>query len=147
MNNQTKRVTSIAGLCLAFGEEDGVDPKFLARKAGRKTARYKDLQLGKETSRIVALVLADAVNHPLLSDLQVVSVLPEYCGQHLCVTVGHYGVMPDVTEVEVVAELKRIQGVLRCALAQAINRKRTPMLSFRYVGLIDQAGQIDRGGA
>jgi ribosome-binding factor A len=147
MNNQPNGVNFAASLCLKFGEEDGIDPKYLARKAGRKTARHKDLQLGKEASRIVALVLADAVNHPFLSDLQVLSVLPEHNGQRLCVTVGHYGAMPDVTEVEMVEELKRIQGVLRCALAQAINRKRMPMLSFRYVGLIEQIGQTDPGGA
>lgn len=141
MNNQSKWVNSAASLCLEFGEEDGIDPKYLTRKVGRKTARHKDLQLGKEASRIVALILADAVNHPLLSDLQVVSVLPEHNGQGLCVTVGHYGHNPEVTEVEVVGELKRIQGVMRYALAQAINRKRTPMLTFRYVGLIGQTGQ------
>ena len=146
MNNQSNGVNSAASLCLEFGEEDGIDPRYLTRKDERKTARHKDLQLGKEASRIVALVLADAVNHPLLSDLQVVSVLPELNGQRLCVTIGHYNDMHDVTEVEIVAALKPLQGVLRCALAQAINRKRTPMLSFRYIGLIEQVGETDQGG-
>lgn len=142
MNNQSKGIA--ASLCLEIGEDDGIDPKYLARENGRKTARHKDLQLCKEARRIIALMLADAVNHPLLFALQVVSVQPELNGQRLCVSVGHFGDKPDVTEAEVIAALKPLQGVLRCALAQAINRKRTPMLAFRYVGLI---GKSEQGGA
>jgi ribosome-binding factor A len=146
MNNQSSWAKSAAPLCLEFGEEDGIDPRILARKTVRKSSRHKDRQLGKEAGRIIALVLADAVNHPLLCDLQVLAVAPELDGKRLCVTVAHVGVNIDVTETEVVAGLKQIQGVLRCALAQAINRKQVPVLNFRYGGLIDHVDAIHQGG-
>lgn len=141
MNNQSNWAQSAANLCLEFGEEDGIDPRILARKNERKIVRHKDQQLCKEAGRIVSLVLAEAVNHPLLCDLHVLSVASEQDGQRLCVTVAHSGVVVEVTETEVVAELKQIQGLLRCALAQAITRKQVPILTFRYAGVVSPVRQ------
>ena len=41
---------------------------------------------------------------------------------------------------EILAALKRVQGLLRCALAQAVNRKHTPVLRFRYAGVVGKGG-------
>jgi ribosome-binding factor A len=140
MNNQSSWVKTAATLCLEFGEEDGIDPRYLARNSARKPSSHKLMQICKETGRIVSLLLADAVNRPLLNDLQVVSVLPEQNGVALCVTVAHEKQDFVVTEKEIVAALKPLQGLFRSVLAQTINRKHTTQLTFRYAGVIIQGG-------
>jgi hypothetical protein len=82
------------------------------------------------------LVLAGESRQPLLTDLQVVSVQPEQNGLSLCVSLGLFSGASQVTEIEVLAVLKPIKGQIRSALAQTLHRKRTPMLTFRYVGVI-----------
>lgn len=140
MNNQNKR-NNAARLCYALGEDDGVDPRILARKrAGTKKNGHKSRQLCKEAGRVISLMLMEQADKPLLCDLQVMSVEPEHDGQNLYITVAHGVTDLAVTETDVVAELKPLQGLLRCALAQAINRKRTPGLSFRYAGFIGEIG-------
>ena len=143
MNKQCKR-DIVARLCYTLGEDDGVDPRVLAKnRAGSKNNGHKIRQLCKEAGRVISLVLMDQLDKPLLCDLQVVSVEPEHNGQNLCVTVAHVVTNLDATETEVVAGLKLMQGLLRCALAQLVNRKRTPSLSFRYAGFI---GEKEQGG-
>lgn len=135
MNNPSKQDKAKARLCYALGEDDGVDPRYLAKKnAGSKKINHKSRQLCKEAGRVVSLWLMNQVDRPLLCGLQVVSVMPEHDGQNLCITVGHGVAGIDTTETEIVAELKRMQSPLRFALAQAVNRKRVPGLSFRYAG-------------
>jgi ribosome-binding factor A len=139
MKNQTSWAATAASLCVEFGEEDGIDPRYLVKESRSKTS-HKTLQLCKEASRIVTLVLAGETQHPLLRDLHVISVVPEQEGQSLCVTVAHYGNDLQVSGDEILAALKRAQGLLRCALAQAVNRKHTPVLSFRYIDVIGKGG-------
>ena len=88
MKNQTNWAVSAASLCVEFGEEDGIDPRYLVKESRSKTS-HKTLQLCKEASRIVTLVLVGETQHPLLRDLYVLSVVPEQEGQSLCVTVAH----------------------------------------------------------
>ncbi|ESS67240.1 hypothetical protein MGMO_169c00020 [Methyloglobulus morosus KoM1] len=139
MKNQTRWASSAASLCVEFGEEDGIDPRYFVKESRPKTP-HKTLQLCKEASRIVTLVLAGETKHPLLRDLHVLSVVPEQEGQSLCVTVAHNGNDLQVSGDEILAALKRVQGLLRCALAQAVNRKHTPVLRFRYAGVVGKGG-------
>lgn len=138
MNNQLRWTKNTAHLCADIGAEDGVDPRHLAAKQARKKTPRKNLQLCKEAARIVSLVLTGETQHALLRDLLVLSVEPEGQGQCICVTVGQYADISAVSEAEVLAALNRVQGLLRSALAQALHRKHTPMLRFRYVGLLDR---------
>ena len=139
MKNQTSWAANAATLCVEFGEEDGIDPRYLVKEPRSKTS-HKTLQLCKEASRIVILVLAGETQNPLLRDLHVLSVVPEQEGQSLCVNVAHYGNDLQVSGDEIRAALKRVQGLLRCALAQAMNRKHTPVLRFRYAGVVGKGG-------
>lgn len=139
MKNQTSWASTAASLCVEFGEEDGIDPRYLVKEPRSKTS-HKTLQLCKEASRIVTLVLAGETQHPLLRDLYVLSVLPEQEGQSLYVTVAHSGDDLQVSSDEILAALKQVQGLLRCALAQAVNRKHTPVLRFRYAGVVGKGG-------
>jgi ribosome-binding factor A len=139
MKNQTSWASTAADLCVEFGEEDGIDPRYLVKNSRPKTS-HKTLQLCKEVSRIVTLVLAGETQHPLLRDLHVLSVIPEQEGQSLCVTVAHYASDVQVSDDEILSALKQVQGLLRCALAQALNRKHTPVLRFRYAGVVGKGG-------
>ena len=112
---------------------------YLVKESRSKTS-HKTLQLCKEASRIVTLVLAGETQHPLLRDLHVLSVVPEQEGQSLYVTVAHYGNDLQVSVDEILAALKQMQGLLRCALAQAVNRKNSPTLRFRYAIVVGKGG-------
>jgi len=139
MKNQTSWAANAASLCVEFGEEDGIDPRYFVKESRSKTS-HKTLQLCKEASRIVTLVLAGETQHPLLRDLHVLSVVPEQEGQSLYVTVAHYGNDLQVSVDEILAALKQMQGLLRCALAQAVNRKNSPTLRFRYAIVVGKGG-------
>ncbi len=141
MNNQTSWAKSAANLCLEFGEEDGIDPRYLTNKSARKTPPYKLLQLCKECSRTVALVLSGEVSQPLLRELQVLSVKPDKHEQTLCVTLAHLSDDKAISADDVVVALQPVQGLLRCALAQALNRKHVPGLRFHYAGKVSEAYQ------
>ncbi len=130
MNKQLRWQKS---LCAEFGTEDGIDPRYLIAKQARKKTSRKDLQLCKEATRIISLVLTGETGQQLLRDLLVLSVQPEHDGQSLSVTVGHYAA--DISETEVLDALKSVQGLLRTALAHALHRKHTPALSFHYAGV------------
>jgi ribosome-binding factor A len=135
MNNQLRWNKNAAQLCAEFGAEDGIAPRYLVTKQARKKSSRKELQLCKEATRIVSLVLTGETGQPLLRDLQVLSVQAEHESQ-LCVTVGHYATDIQVSDTEVLKELNRVQGLLRTALAHALHRKHTPALSFHYVGVL-----------
>ena len=139
MKNQTNWASTAASLCVEFGEEDGIDPRYFVKESRSKVS-HKTLQLCKEASRIVTLVLAGETQHPLLRDLHVLSVVPEQEGQSLYVTVAHYGNDLQVSVDEILAALKQMQGLLRCALAQAVNRKNSPTLRFRYAIVVGKGG-------
>lgn len=145
MNNQHRWINNAAHLCAEFGAEDGVDPRYVKRQQARKKTPRKNLQLCKEAARIVALVLTGETQQPLLRDLLVLSVEPEGDGSCVCVTVGQYATDSLADETEVLAALSRVQGLLRSALAQALHRKYTPTLSFRYVGCVGVIG-FSQGG-
>lgn len=136
MSKNSNWAKSAASLCLEFGEEDGIDPRYLTKKSAPKKTGLKTLQLSKEIQRTVTLVLAGEIHDRLLRDLQVVSVEPEQDRQLFVVTVCHTEADDSCSKQEVLAALKRSQGLLRYTLAQAINRKKTPMLRFNYIGVI-----------
>jgi len=140
MNKQHRWTNHAAQLCAEFSAEDGVDPRYVKRKQARKKTPRKNLQLCKEAARIIALVLTGETQQPLLRDLLVLSVEPENDGACVCVTVGQYATDSLADETEVLAALSSVQGLLRSALAHALDRKHTPTLSFRYVGVISQGG-------
>ncbi len=136
--DQHRWAKTAASLCAEISAEDGVEPRFLTAKQSRKKSSSKELQLGKEAARILSLVLAGETDNPLLRDLVVLSALPEGNGQHLCVMVGHYATDNPFEEAQVLEALSRAQGLFRTVLAQSINRKRVPVLTFRYVGALSK---------
>jgi ribosome-binding factor A len=135
MNNQLRWQKNAAVCCAEFGAEDGIDPRYVVTKQARKKSSRKELQLCKEATRIISLVLTGETGQPLLRDLLVLSVQAEQGGAAVCVSVGHYADI-QVSDTEVLDALKSVQGLLRTALAHALHRKHTPTLSFHYVGVL-----------
>jgi len=133
-------------LCAETDPFDGIKPCYLYREPGYvdqseklshcRKAKQKSYRICNEVSKVLAMTLAGDMKNPMLQGLQIVSVTAEGSGQYLCVTVGHYDMELTASESQIVAELKRIQGYLRSAITQRINRKRVPALLFRYVGIM-----------
>ena len=138
MNKQLRWTKNAESLCAELGEQDGIDPRYSVVKSACKKATRKDFQLCKKAARVISLVLAGETHQALLRDLIVLSVQPE--GQQLCVTLGYCAADIAVTEASIQSALKSVQGQLRSALAHALHRKQTPLLSFRYVGVIGKGG-------
>ncbi|MGR8934546.1 MAG: ribosome-binding factor A [Gammaproteobacteria bacterium] len=132
MTQANRCQAAFAALCDTPREGDGIDPRYETRGRHRKPRQRKDYQLCKEAQRILALVLAGETAHPLLRELQIVSVEPEGDGRQLCVTVAH-GEPSVCGDAEILAALAGAQGYLRSVLACSIHRKRVPVLRFQYL--------------
>lgn len=117
----------IERLCGEAWPEDGVDPLFdrldTPSRAGRKA-----LQLCRQVQRALDYALAECAD-AIVSGLSLVSVQPAPHSGRLLVTLRcDSGSGSDVGDV--LARLHRASGKLRCDVAAAICRKKTPELAF-----------------
>src|SRR5262249_40317508 len=94
----------------------------------------KALQLCGEVARTLNLVFAEC-GDDLLRELTVVSVQPAPNSSRLLVTVCRTTADPT----EVLGRLQGAHGLLRSEIAAAINRRKTPELTFR-VAAGDRSG-------
>jgi ribosome-binding factor A len=138
MNKHSQRTSVVAGLCAEWREDDGVDPRYEIHPPEHTS--HKSLQLCKQAMRVISQVLQERGNDELLSNLQIISVLPEQDGKLLCVTVTHQHASEAFDDQLTIHALKQIQGGMRYELAQSLHRKKVPRLSFRYIGVTEQGG-------
>ena len=110
---------------------------FFAQSSGRSGSRHsfdnpdnpRARQLCRQVQRRLDLALAE-LDDPVLQGLWISSVVQEPGGRALLVEV----VVPDLAAVaRTYARLEAARGHLRCEVAAAINRKRTPHLQFVVV--------------
>lgn len=120
-------------VCAEIGPEDGIDPRYVHREASHRHGGRKTLQLCKQVERELSLTLAGEFDDPALHDLQVLSVEPAPNSARLLVTVSLSPSANPINPTEVVAHLSRASGKLRCEIAAAIHRKKTPELAFCVV--------------
>jgi ribosome-binding factor A len=106
----------------ALRGSDGVEGKAFDPRLDRKT-----LQLCRQVQRALMLALAGECGDELLRDVSVDSVQPAGGAGHLLVLVS---VPVGLPVMEIVARLNDRAGKLRAIVAGSICRKRTPMLSF-----------------
>jgi ribosome-binding factor A len=86
-------------------------------------------QLCREVERTLAAAFA-AADDPLVASLTVAEVAPAPDRAHLLVRVlAADAALAD----EILERLRRMQGYLRAEIAAAVNRKKTPFLSFLVV--------------
>jgi ribosome-binding factor A len=117
-------------LCAEIGPEDGVDPRYVHRAPAPNRGARKTLQLCKQVERELSLALAGDCADPVLGDLQVISVDPAPNSGRLLVTVSPSPSAAPLDPTEVTTHLARASGKLRCEIAAAIHRKKTPELTF-----------------
>lgn len=135
MKSQKRRRDMLRAHCEAFDEHDGIDPRDDARqgRSDRWQGR-KCLQLCRQIAETLDLVLSGECDDEVLQNLQVVSVVPAPNASRLLVTVV-CDVADGPTDSQAVLErLERQSARLRCEVAGAIHRRRTPTLAFQVLG-------------
>ena len=126
----------VAALCGSIHPEDGQDPRLRARTDSRKKTTRNAYQVCKQAHRTLSLVFTGDLDDPRLATIRVRSVDPIPDSPNLLVILDV--VMPGDAEeapnlVAAQEALAAVQGRLRTAVAQALHRKRVPMLTFRLV--------------
>ena len=118
-------------LCAEVHPEDGIDPRVLAKGYQQRKPARKTRQLCSQVADTLGDVLAGQGGDDVLRSLFVVSVVPAPDASRLLVTVAAQpgeGLDP----VQVVEHLERASARLRCEVAAAITRKRSPALVYRF---------------
>ena len=121
-------------LCAEVDPDDGSDPRLFFRKEGdRKPGRHKARQLAKQVSETLDGLLAGSTTDPVLNSLTIGGVEPAPDAATLLVTVRRaVGSDPIAPEI-ILGHLSRAAGWLRSEVAQAITRKKAPMLVYQVV--------------
>ena len=96
------------------------------RGAGRKAR-----QLCRQVAETLNYVLTGECDDEVLQNLCVLAVDPAPNTSRLLVTVGFCVVDPTADVARVMEHLERAAGKLRCEVAAAIHRRRTPQLVFQ----------------
>lgn len=123
-----RRRSDLRDLCAHTHEDDGLDPRY-TRKETTRSSNRKDQQLCKQVQRCLASSLELECRDSVLSQLEVVEVVPDPNIGRLRVTIA-----PRASGVPATAIFERLQaakGFLRSQVAAAISRKRVPELVFR----------------
>lgn len=116
----------------AHGDEDA----FSGRASRALRRRQQENKLGglcRQVQRTVALSLSGECHDEVLRDLLVWAVLPAPDASRLLVQVYFSAARPDVSLVDVLARLERVNAWLRGEVARSIVRKRAPELMFQLV--------------
>jgi ribosome-binding factor A len=116
----------------ADSSEDANPRELLGRGAAPSVDR-KTLQLCRQVERTISLVLSGELDDDRVRDLMVMSVVPAPHSSHLLVTVQSSEVLSPEQLLEVDAALSSFRGRLRTAVAESINRRKAPDMSFRIV--------------
>lgn len=132
MKKRTSR-KQILQHCEEIGSEDGVDPRDLIRRATNPQTDRKALQLCRQVERTISLVLSGDLNDDRVRDLMVVSVVPAPHSNHLLATVQTCEVVSQDDLLALDAVLAGYRGQIRCAIADAIHRKKTPDITLRVI--------------
>ena len=122
----------LRSLCAQPHPDDGLEPREWLKegRSGRKTSR-KAWQLCGQVAEALGQVLAGDCGDDVLRNLQVVAVEPAPDASRLLVTVCVQPPSEVISPALVLERLARASGRLRCEVAAAITRKRTPTLGFR----------------
>jgi len=135
MGRRKRMYRQIRAFCGEIHEDDGVDPREYFRSQPRRGRNLrKTRQLCRQVADTLTLVLSGECRDEVLQGLYVVAVDPAPDASRLMVTVQ--AAMPDeeVSPAEIFESLARETGRLRCEVAGAITRKRTPKLAFQVLG-------------
>ncbi|WP_422927710.1 ribosome-binding factor A [Singulisphaera sp. PoT] len=122
---------TLRALCGEVQPEDGIDPREWVRQSGsRQKIKRKALQLCEQVAETIAEVLAADARDDVLRNLQVVEVVPAPDASRLLVTVLVDPPSREATPEVVLERLSHASGRLRSEVAQAITRRRAPVLAY-----------------
>jgi ribosome-binding factor A len=119
--------------CAELGAFDGLDPRYEPKAQPAKVENRKALQLCSQVRRALSSLLAGDADE-ILRDLLVDAVEPAPNSTRLLLRVALTTLAKAVEPAEVVSRLAAAQGKLRCEVAAAIHRRRTPELLFQLRG-------------
>jgi ribosome-binding factor A len=121
--------------CSEIHEDDGIDPRdFFKPETRRGKDNRKALQLCRQVAETLDQVLCSEIADELVSSLSVTSVVPAPDSSRLLVTL-QIGLRPhEFDRPEIERRLADRRGQLRCAVAAAITRRKTPNLTFVIIG-------------
>ena len=130
--------------CGEIHDDDGVDPREFF-KAGRirKKEDRKAKQLCRQVAETLDQVLSGETSDDVLRGLRVSDVVPAPDSSRLLVTLQTDCEAVDFDPHLVEQRLAIWKGRLRCEIAAAITRRKTPALAFNVIG--PSAGKISRG--
>ncbi|HID99698.1 MAG TPA: ribosome-binding factor A [Thiotrichaceae bacterium] len=133
MTSRKEWLKEVASLCEEIRPEDGIAPR---KRSHANTQRHrKTYQVCKQAEKTLNLVMAGEWVEPLLRELIVSAVEPNPDSAHLLVIVEPISTSVLLDQDEVLSALLRAKGRLRAAIATAINRKRTPLISFLFIAV------------
>ncbi len=119
----------ILSSCADVGPDDGIDPRDFFRKPSGKVPNRKALQLCGQVADTLNVVFAGCADATLRA-LVVRAVEPAPNSSRLLVTLAP-APSADVDVQSAAVRLRHAAGWLRCEVAAAIHRRRTPELIFR----------------
>jgi len=121
--------------CGEIHPEDGIDPnEFFKPSRQRGKSKHRSQQLFHQVAETLEFVLSGETNDEMLQSLHVVSVAPAPDASRLLVAL-HCDLPAEAFDrAELESRLARQSGRLRCAIAAAITRRKTPVLAFAIFG-------------
>jgi ribosome-binding factor A len=124
----------LRALCGELHDDDGVDPRdFFRQNRRRDKDRHKSQQLCRQVQKTLDLVFSGDTRDALLATLRIVSVTSADASTLLVSVVADLA--PDLFDrAEIETRLANMSGRLRTEVANAIIRKRAPLLVFHVVG-------------
>lgn len=99
---------------------------------GHSRRDRKVAQLCREIEQLLSMVFAGHEDE-LLNDLMVDSVIPAPDASHLLVTVYYAGTDEVADAKAIISRLNEERTALRTEVAQAVNRRKAPDISFRLI--------------
>ncbi len=121
--------------CGEIHPDDGLDPsEFFKPSRQRGKINHRSQQLYRQVAETLELVLSGETHDELLQSLHVVSVAPAPDASRLLVVLRS-DLPPELFDrTEIESRLARQSGRLRWAVAAAITRRKTPVLTFAITG-------------
>jgi ribosome-binding factor A len=127
MKRESPSERDLVSLCREPGAEDGADPRKYFRSESNPS-RARAVQLAGQVRRTLELVMAGESREPVLLDLTVRAVEPAPdCSHFIVVVTG------GVEESVALSALGRAASWLRTEVADAVHRRKAPLLTFRFL--------------
>jgi ribosome-binding factor A len=134
--------------CGEIHDDDGIDPlEFFRAGRVRKTDDRKARQLCRQVAETLDQILSGEISDDVLRGLRVSDVVPAPDSSRLLVTL-HVDCRAEEFDRDLIQQrLAAYKGLLRCAVAAAITRRKAPALLFNILGPAGVETPSGKGGS